>query len=84
MVRPEKLSLQDTAAANGEACMECAVEQRVYQGLSTVWMVRNAAGEAFTVYEQNDEPFDAAAVQSAQKMLLCWKPEHGVLIEAPR
>ena len=84
MVRPEKLSLRETPAANGEACVECAVEQRVYQGLSTVWTVRNAAGELFTVYEQNDEPFDAAAVQTGQKMVLCWKPEHGVLIEAAR
>src|SRR5205807_10191154 len=32
MVRPEKLSLVRTPPADGRACMEAVVEQRVYQG----------------------------------------------------
>jgi spermidine/putrescine transport system ATP-binding protein len=87
MVRPEKLFLRRSRPIDNphvaEACTECAVEQRVYQGLSTVWTVRNNLGESFMVYEQNTQPFDAAPVQTGQKMYLCWKPAHGVLIDEP-
>lgn len=79
MVRPEKLWLR--REPGGEASMEAVVEQRVYQGLSTVWTVRNAAGEALTVYEQNTRPFNGSMAEAGGKVYVCWDPGHAVLMD---
>jgi spermidine/putrescine ABC transporter ATP-binding subunit len=79
MVRPEKLWIR--REPGGETSMEAVVEQRVYQGLSTVWTVRNAAGEALTVYEQNTRPFNGSMADAGGKVYVCWDPGHAVLMD---
>ncbi len=80
MVRPEKLSLHSVANTSGQVSMEAVVEQRIYQGLSTIWTVRNKAGQSFTVYEQNRKPFNHAVTEVGGRVFLCWEPTHAVLI----
>ena len=79
LVRPEKLMLRDQPG-EGEACMAARIEQRVYQGLSTVYLLRNRAGEELTVYEQNSRPFDSAA-RADREVNVCWNPEHAILLD---
>jgi hypothetical protein len=46
IVRPEKILLSPAANAGaGKVCMAVDVEDRTYQGVSTVWTVRNRGGE---------------------------------------
>jgi ABC-type Fe3+/spermidine/putrescine transport system ATPase subunit len=79
LVRPEKLTIRDQPR-QGETCMKARIEQRVYQGLSTVYVLRNSAGEEFTLYEQNVRPFDAAA-HSTGEVNVCWDPQHAILLD---
>lgn len=86
IVRPEKMSLRLSpppgAAAGDVACLEVAIEQRVYQGLGTNWIVRGPSGESFTVYEQNDKPFEGDDELVARgKAFLCWDAAHAVIVE---
>ena len=81
MVRPEKLSLRREPGGVGEACMEAIIEQRIYQGLSTVWTIRNSAGETLTIHEQNARPFNGATSETIGKVFICWDPAHAVLME---
>ncbi|MCE9589486.1 MAG: ABC transporter ATP-binding protein [Planctomycetes bacterium] len=83
IVRPEKMRLHPTPPARAAgACMEVAVEQRVYQGVSTTWIVRSAAGERFTVYEQNDSsPAGDAGIVAGGRAYLCWDLAHAVIVE---
>ena len=84
VVRPEKLELRaaEPAAAEGRAAMEVTVEQRVYQGVATVWMVRNRAGEVMTAYQQNDAVAgeDQAFVEMGRAWA-CWDPRHAVVLK---
>jgi spermidine/putrescine transport system ATP-binding protein len=83
VVRPEKLDLRaHDLSERGVPSVPVMVEDRVYQGASTVWIVRDAAGGRFTVFEQNEKPFDAAARFAAGgKAFLCWNPRHAVLLQ---
>ena len=81
MVRPEKLWFRHEAAGENKVNMDAVVEQRIYQGLSTTWIVLNTAGERFTVYEQNHRPSNGAATEAGGKVVLCWNPSHAVLIK---
>src|SRR5437763_1420057 len=83
VVRPEKLEMwpAEPSPAEARACMEVTVEERVYQGVATVWTVRNRAGERMNVYQQNvargaDEQF-----VDMGKAWVCWDPRNGVLIK---
>jgi spermidine/putrescine transport system ATP-binding protein len=81
VIRPEKLVLRHNGANAGSACMPVVIEQCVYQGLSTVWTVKNTAGEQFTVYEQNTRPFvDGGKFDSGARAWICWDPAHAILI----
>ena len=82
VVRPEKLDLRvRDLSRRGVPSLPVTIEDRVYQGASTVWIVRDAADERFTVYEQNDKPFDEAArFAVGGKAYLCWNPRHAVLL----
>ena len=60
VVRPEKLALRPTAAAGTlAAALPVTVEDRAYQGASTVWTVRDAAGARFVVHQPSGAPFAA-------------------------
>jgi putative spermidine/putrescine transport system ATP-binding protein len=81
LVRPEKLRLSAAPPADGSAWIEVSVEERVYQGLSTVWTVRNDAGERYAVYRQNTEPPAGAGgleLKAGSRAYLCWQPRHAV------
>ena len=57
------------------------IEDRVYQGVSTVWVVTSAAGERFVIYEQNEQPFEERGKFAVGgTAYLCWSPRHTVLM----
>jgi spermidine/putrescine transport system ATP-binding protein len=82
VVRPEKLDLRRRdLSARGVPSVPVTVEERVYQGVSTVWTVRDAAGARFTVYEQNERPFEESSRWSAgDRLFLCFHPRDAVLL----
>ena len=82
VVRPEKLDLRARdLSAHGVPSVAVTIEDRVYQGASTIWIVRDAADERFTVFEQNKRPFDEAGrFAVGGKAFLCWNPRHAVLL----
>src|SRR5262245_7375879 len=82
IVRPEKLDLRPTdLVAHGVPSVAVTIEERVYQGLSTQWIVRDGVGERFVVYEQNEKPFDESAkFASGGRACLCWNPDYAVVI----
>jgi spermidine/putrescine ABC transporter ATP-binding subunit len=52
VVRPEKLALR-AVPIPGEVSLAVTLEDRVYHGASTEWIVRDRNGERFTVLSQN-------------------------------
>ncbi len=84
VVRPEKLDLRPRdLAAHGVPSIAVTIEERVYQGLSTLWIVRDDVGERFVVYEQNVKPFEESAKFSVgSRAFLCWNPDYAVVIPA--
>jgi spermidine/putrescine ABC transporter ATP-binding subunit len=83
VVRPEKLDLRGRdLSAHGVPSVAVTIEDRVYQGISTVWIVRDAADERFVVYEQNEKPFEEASrFAVGGRAFLCWNPNHAVVIK---
>ena len=80
LVRPEKLSLR-ASPVPGQADVPVQVEERVYQGASTEWIVRDGRGEVFTVYEQNQGTTgEGAVLEPGQPAFLCWDGRHVVLL----
>jgi ABC-type Fe3+/spermidine/putrescine transport system ATPase subunit len=73
VVRPEKLRL----SASGPG-VEVTIEQRVYQGISTVWTVRTSKGDRLTVYEQNDEL--RSVLEVGGRGVVTWHAEHEVTL----
>ena len=84
VVRPEKLLLRATPAAERERldCIPVTIDDRSYQGVSTVWTVRNDKGERLSIYEQNDEPpGDLGPLKVGARAYACWDPRHVVVLE---
>ncbi|HYO14618.1 MAG TPA: ABC transporter ATP-binding protein [Thermoanaerobaculia bacterium] len=80
LVRPEKLALRASPEA-GQAAVPVTVEERVYQGASTEWIVRDERGEVFTVFEQNQGAGERSSVfEPGSSASLCWHPRHVVLL----
>ncbi|HEY3205096.1 MAG TPA: ABC transporter ATP-binding protein [Thermoanaerobaculia bacterium] len=82
VVRPEKLDLRGRdLSGHGIPSLAVTVEDRVYQGVSTVWVVRDSANERFVVYEQNEKPFEEASRFSVGgRAFLCWNANHAVMM----
>ncbi len=82
VVRPEKLDLRARdLSTHGVPSVAVTIEDRVYQGISTVWIVRDAADERFVVYEQNEKPFEEASrFAVGGRAFLCWNPSHAVVM----
>jgi putative spermidine/putrescine transport system ATP-binding protein len=81
LVRPEKLRL--CSESSGMPAVPVTVEERIYQGVGTTWIVRGGGGERLVVWEQNaasalDEP---PAFQPGSPAFLCWNPKHAVRIK---
>ncbi len=83
VVRPEKLDLRARdLSAHGVPSLPVAIVDRVYQGVSTLWIVQDAAGERFVVYEQNEKPFEEGSrFAVGGRAFLCWNASHAVMIE---
>jgi spermidine/putrescine transport system ATP-binding protein len=83
VVRPEKLDLRaHDLSPRGIPSVRVTVEDRVYQGASTMWVVVADSGERLVVLEQNERPFEERgrfAVGGAA--FACWNPRHTVLLE---
>jgi ABC-type Fe3+/spermidine/putrescine transport system ATPase subunit len=71
VVRPEKLTLHATNhCVNGTPV---TVVERIYQGLSTVWTVRDSDGATYNVFEQNATPFaDDTRLREGGEAILTW------------
>jgi spermidine/putrescine ABC transporter ATP-binding subunit len=81
-VRPEKLALRSSppAAESGLAAVPVTLEDRVYQGVSTQWIVRGPGGGRFVVHEQNGTPLAGLPeVRPGAPAFLCWDPRHTVV-----
>jgi ABC-type Fe3+/spermidine/putrescine transport system ATPase subunit len=81
IVRPEKLLLRGEPAGNGGRSMPVTIEERVYQGINTVWTVRTEKGERLTICQQNTEPFDPSAASIGDKRHVWWDPRHAVPLD---
>ena len=84
VVRPEKLDLRaEDQTARGLPSLPVTVQERLYQGVSTVWMVRDGRGESYVIYEQNERPFEERSqFEPGSRAFLCWDPRHAVLLPA--
>jgi ABC-type Fe3+/spermidine/putrescine transport system ATPase subunit len=82
VVRPEKLEMwpAEPPASAARACMEVTVEERVYQGVATVWTVRNRAGERLSVYQQNVARGIGDEFPEMGKAWVCWDPRNAILM----
>jgi spermidine/putrescine ABC transporter ATP-binding subunit len=80
VVRPEKLALR-VVPASSEVSLPVTVEDRVYHGASTEWIVRDGRGERFTVYTQNAGPAgEAPSFAPGSPAFLGWDPRHSVVL----
>jgi spermidine/putrescine transport system ATP-binding protein len=82
VVRPEKLEMWPTepSPAQARAYMEVTIEERVYQGVATVWTVRNRAGERINVYQQNVARDASEHFVDMGKAWVCWDPRNAILM----
>jgi ABC-type Fe3+/spermidine/putrescine transport system ATPase subunit len=101
-VRPEKLSLRapvpPPAGGAALAALPVIVEERIYQGARTVWLVRDAAGNRRVVHQANAAaaaPTDGRpatglsatglsdfGLEPGSSALLCWDPRNSVLLRS--
>jgi spermidine/putrescine transport system ATP-binding protein len=81
VVRPEKMQLMASRPAAGAALVSIPVtiQQRIYQGINTVWTAKTFDGAVVTVISQNSQPFDAAESADAAA-LAAFDPRHAVLL----
>jgi putative spermidine/putrescine transport system ATP-binding protein len=81
VVRPEKLRLSKAPIA-GLSCVEVTVDERSYQGLSTVWTLLTAEGLKLTAYEQNVGSADAPRLAAGSRAFACWHANHAVVLDS--
>jgi ABC-type Fe3+/spermidine/putrescine transport system ATPase subunit len=83
IVRPEKFLLRPVAADAGGPYLSLpvVVEERVYQGITTIWTVRATDGRKLTICQQNTEPFDPAAVGVGDHCHVWWDKRHAVALK---
>jgi spermidine/putrescine transport system ATP-binding protein len=80
IVRPEKLNLRAVPAAS-EISLAVTVEDRVYHGASTEWIVRDGRGERFTVYALSSGPAgESLPFFPGSPAFLGWDPRHSVVL----
>jgi spermidine/putrescine transport system ATP-binding protein len=85
VVRPEKLDLRTRDLSDhGVPSVQVTIEDRVYQGVSTVWIVKSDDGRRYLVYDQNERPYDETTKFGVgSRVWLCWNARHTVLMDAP-
>ena len=82
VVRPEKLDLRaHDLSARGIPSVRVTIEDRVYQGVSTMWMAIAESGERLVILEQNERPFEERGrFTVGGTAYACWNPRHCVLL----
>ncbi|HEY0557978.1 MAG TPA: ABC transporter ATP-binding protein [Thermoanaerobaculia bacterium] len=80
VVRPEKLALR-AVPSPAEVSLAVTVEDRVYHGASTEWIVRDRDGERYTVLAQNSGGAGVGVpFAPGSPAFLGWDPRHSVLL----
>jgi spermidine/putrescine transport system ATP-binding protein len=80
VVRPEKLNLR-AVPISSEVSLAVTVEDRVYHGASTEWIVRDGRGELYTVYAQNSgSAGESLPFLPGSPAFLGWEPRHSVVL----
>jgi ABC-type Fe3+/spermidine/putrescine transport system ATPase subunit len=84
VVRPEKMSLRNSPAPEDGPCvsMPVVVEERVYQGINTLWTVRTDCGKRLIICQQNTEPFNLAQGAIGDRRHAWWDKRHSVTLRA--
>jgi spermidine/putrescine transport system ATP-binding protein len=85
-VRPEKLTLAavNTAAPPGFCALTGRVEDVVYQGVSTQYVVRTREGATLVAFRQNSQTVTDAG-SPGDDVQLMWNAEHNVILnDSPR
>jgi putative spermidine/putrescine transport system ATP-binding protein len=81
-VRPEKISMLDESAAEGE---QGVVREVVYVGAVTRYVVELDGGGTLTVLRQNLERSSAETLEEqGRRVRLAWRPENTVAIDDPK
>ncbi len=83
VVRPEKLDLQRDAPASADApSLAVTVEERVYRGASTTWVVRAQDGARFVVLRASEgASTERDGFGIGDHAWMCWSPRHVVQLE---
>src|SRR5713226_2069394 len=83
VVRPEKLRmlLDDDNPEPGTTIEPGMVEQIVYVGMSTRYVVRLDGGEHLVAVRQNTNAADEAPHYDGKRIRLAWAPEHTYVLE---
>jgi len=86
VVRPEKLRMLDDGleAARGMAVEEGTVEQVVYVGMSTRFIVRLDRGEQLVAVRQNMDAPGQALRYEGRRVRLAWVPGHTYVLDHQR
>jgi ABC-type Fe3+/spermidine/putrescine transport system ATPase subunit len=80
VVRPEKLTLR-ALPSPAEVSLAVTVENRVYHGASTEWIVRGRDGERFTVLAQNTgQSGEALPFEPGSPAFLGWEARNSVVL----
>ncbi|HSK75805.1 MAG TPA: ABC transporter ATP-binding protein [Thermoanaerobaculia bacterium] len=81
LVRPEKLRLTGTPPEAGPS-LPVTLEEKVYQGMSTEWIVRDDQGKRYSVYVQNGRPAgEGEGISEGGRGFLGWEAGVGVMLK---
>ena len=85
VVRPEKLDLRRRdLSGRGVPSVPVTVEDRVYHGVGTNWVVRDAAGARYTVYAQNERPpEETGGFTTGDAAFLCFRARDAIRLGSP-
>jgi ABC-type Fe3+/spermidine/putrescine transport system ATPase subunit len=85
VVRPEKLRFVDAGTHAGQPndrTLGVTIIERIYQGLSTVWTVRDACGAAYNVFIQNTTSFgEVPRLKEGEPAVMSWRVADEVSLE---
>jgi ABC-type Fe3+/spermidine/putrescine transport system ATPase subunit len=77
VVRPEKMRLHAAPVADA---VECAVEEKIYNGETTRWLLRAGDGRPLTVHEHNAGQTPAGP-QPGGRVWVTWEKRHEVPLQ---
>jgi ABC-type Fe3+/spermidine/putrescine transport system ATPase subunit len=82
IIRPEKIQLRATAPAPNDSlvAIPVTIQQRIYQGISTIWQVKTAEGIQLTICEQNTAPINGSTDSPNATAFACFDPRHVVVL----